>query len=71
MEYLFQIPLEVGDPVARDDGRFYVPVNRVSNPKKLSPTVLRIASDAFPDPQMAIDFADEIVEAFNERFVVE
>lgn len=46
-----------GEPVARDDGRFYVPVNRLHPRPGLSDTVLRIASDAFATVEEAQTFA--------------
>ena len=58
--------LEAGAKVARDDGRFYVPVNRAEPlGGDLSPTVLRIASDAFDTVEAAEAFADGVVEAWN------
>lgn len=59
--------LVAGDKVARDDGRFYVPVNRadyrLSDPR--SATVLRVASDAFDTVEQAEDFAQAVVDAWN------
>lgn len=57
--------LVAGDKVARDDGRFYVPVNRAEPVEGLSPTVLRIASDAFGTIENAEAFADGVVSAWN------
>lgn len=57
--------VEVAEPVARDDGRFYVPVNRKKPVDGLSATVLRIASDAFFDLDSAQVFANVIAGAYN------
>ncbi|USN14729.1 hypothetical protein DOMOVOI_02550 [Brevundimonas phage vB_BpoS-Domovoi] len=59
--------LAVGDKVARDDGRFYVPVSRTAirlNDTR-SMTVLRVASDAFDTVAQAEEFAHGVVDAWN------
>lgn len=59
--------LHVGAPVAREDGRFYVPVNRNdAAPDGCSTTVFRVASDAFTDLNDAVELADEIIRVWNE-----
>lgn len=53
--------------VARDDGRFYVPVERCAirvNDTR-SQTVLRVASDAFDTVEEAEAFAGAVAEAWN------
>jgi hypothetical protein len=57
--------MHVGEPVAREDGRFYVPVSRWPEEEKLSNVVLRVASDAFPDVQSAEVFARIVAHAWN------
>lgn len=57
--------LLVGEPVERDDGRFYVPVTLSPAHEDLSPIVLRIASDAFPDLALAKEFAAEVAARWN------
>jgi hypothetical protein len=59
--------LHVGSPVAREDGRYYVPVLRNEPSGELSKIVLRIASDAFVEVEDAIDFADELIRVWNEN----
>ncbi|UTC28867.1 hypothetical protein MARCHEWKA_03550 [Brevundimonas phage vB_BpoS-Marchewka] len=59
--------LAVGAKVARDDGRFYVPVSRTAirlNDAR-SMTVLRVASDAFDTVAQAEEFAQGVVDAWN------
>jgi hypothetical protein len=57
--------LDVGAPVAREDGRFYIPVTRWPDLDGVSTTVLRIASDAFDELQSAEVFATVIAHAYN------
>ena len=59
--------LQVGAKVARDDGRFYVPVMRCAfrYADERSLTVLRIASDAFDTVEQAEEFAQAVVDAWN------
>lgn len=53
-------------PVARDDGRFYVPVRRVvAFGEGCSPIVLRVASDAFPEAREAEEFAKWVERRLN------
>lgn len=65
-DYFAGQKLVTGTKVARDDGRFYVPVNRAEPvDAALSLTVLRVASDAFDTVEAAEEFADGVVEAWN------
>ena len=57
--------LSVGEPVARDDGRFYVPVTVPCHREGLSPVVLRVASDAFDTLEAARYFAGVLVTRWN------
>lgn len=57
--------LMVEEPVARDDGRFYVPVTISPAEEGVSPIVLRVASDAFTDLNKAKQFANEVVARWN------
>lgn len=59
--------LQVGAKVARDDGRFYVPVLRCAfrYADARSLTVLRVASDAFDTVEQAEEFAEGVVQAWN------
>lgn len=59
--------LALGAKVARDDGRFYVPVHRtmIRLNDARSTTVLRVASDAFDTVEQAEAFADGVVCAWN------
>ena len=59
--------LQVGAKVARDDGRFYVPVHRTAfrYADDRSLTVLRVASDAFDTVEQAEEFAQAVVAAWN------
>lgn len=59
------IALIAGEPVERDDGRFYVPVLRRDARPGLSDTVLRVASDAFSALINATAFAQVVADAFN------
>ncbi len=56
--------LVVGDPVEREDGRFYIPISHMA-PTELSPIVCRVASDAFPSLGMAQFFAANLVSIYN------
>lgn len=64
-------PLEVGEPVARDDGRFYVPISRTVVPESdpRSRIVARVASDAFYTLDEARALADALTKAFNAALV--
>jgi hypothetical protein len=62
---LFEEELQVGEPVSRDDGRFYVPVTILCDRLGLSPIVFRVASDAFPSVEDAQKFAQELVNRWN------
>lgn len=59
--------LTVGQRVGRDDGRFYIPINRtafrVNDDRSI--TVCRVASDAFDDEAKAVEFAEALVDAYN------
>lgn len=57
--------LRKGDPVEREDGRFYVPIFH-SEETRMSPIVCRVASDAFETLQQAVDFAEDLVNFYNE-----
>lgn len=57
--------MEAGEPVAREDGRFYVPLNRWPEEAKVSNVVARVASDAFPDLDSAKVFANVLAFAWN------
>lgn len=59
--------LAVGPKVERDDGRFYIPINRTAFRlgDERSMTVCRVASDAFDDEDKALAFADALVDAYN------
>lgn len=59
------LQLVVGDEVARDDGRFYVPVSRVQEEDGVSNIVLRVASDAFEDAHDATAFAHTVADRWN------
>jgi len=56
--------LEVGEPVEREDGRFYIPISHMA-PTELSPIVCRVASDAFPSVALAQFFAHNLVNIYN------
>ncbi|USN16100.1 hypothetical protein PAPPERLAPAPP_03590 [Brevundimonas phage vB_BpoS-Papperlapapp] len=66
-----EVRLAVQEPVARDDGRFYVPVTWTHTRTEgayyplLSPVVLRIASDAFFDDRRPSRFAEALVATWN------
>lgn len=57
--------LEAGEPVARDDGRFYVPLIRWPGEAGLSDIVARVASDAFRELKHAQTFANVLAFAYN------
>jgi len=58
--------LACGEPVQRDDGRFYVPLQAVERfGSNLSPTVMRVASDAFATKEDAVMVAKEITALWN------
>ena len=60
------LDLIVGEPVARDDGRFYVPVSRAEPLEGVpSQIVFRVASDAFPTLEDACAYAKMVASAIN------
>lgn len=60
--------LLVGARVERDDGRFYIPLNRAASADGGSPTVARVASDAFDSVDEAERFALALAEAWNHTY---
>lgn len=59
--------LKVGAPIARDDGRFYVPVSVSDPPPGKSAIVFRVSSDAFDTVTDAEAFALEVAAHWNAR----
>ncbi|USN15316.1 hypothetical protein KIKIMORA_01700 [Brevundimonas phage vB_BpoS-Kikimora] len=62
--------LQVGPRVARDDGRFYIPINRSAfrlNDER-SLTMARVASDAFDTVDEAERFAIDFAMAWNHTY---
>lgn len=57
--------LEVGEPVPREDGRFYIPLHRWPSEPNLSDTVLRVASDAFRTLEGAAAFGLVLATVYN------
>ena len=58
--------LRVGEPIPRDDGRFYIPLFKPEHEEGLSDIVLRVASDAFPDLEGAKRHANMIALSFAQ-----
>lgn len=67
VDHYEEMILERGATVPRDDGRFYVPVDRtmIRVNDDRSQTVLRVASDAFDVLSDAEEFAQDIVDTWN------
>ena len=59
--------LIVGEPVARDDGRFYVPLHIDRARPGLSNILLRVASDAFETLEKGQAFANDLSKAWNNQ----
>lgn len=57
--------LKVGTPIARDDGRFYVPVSIAEPLPGKSAIVFRVSSDAFDSVSDAEAFALEVAAHWN------
>lgn len=57
--------LKVGEPIARADGKQYVPILRTVPEPPLSEIVARVASDGFPTIEEAIVFAEALAQSFN------
>lgn len=62
--------LIVGEPVARDDGRFYVPLHIERERPGLSNILLRVASDAFDTVEEAQAFASSLAVAWNSSIKI-
>lgn len=61
------VKLDVGAPVDRDDGRFYVPLTRMTAREGVSNIVARVASDAFEEPEINAQlFAMELAYRWNK-----
>jgi hypothetical protein len=64
--------LTVGNPVTREDGRFYVPVARVDALDGVpSQIVFRVASDAFLTLDDAVSFATKLVDEHNANLMAD
>ena len=59
--------LLVGEPVARDDGRFYIPLYIERDHPGLSNILLRVASDAFETLDETKKFADHLARVWNDQ----
>jgi hypothetical protein len=62
--------LIVGEPVARDDGRFYVPLHIERERPGLSNIILRVASDAFETVEEAQAFGQSLAVAWNSTIKI-
>lgn len=60
--------ISVGRRVEREDGRFYIPINRSALDDRRSQTVARVASDAFDSVDEAERFALALAEAWNHTY---
>ena len=61
-------PLDVGNPVAREDGRYYVPVTIIRESRStLSNVVLHVSSDAFENLEDTKEFAEQLVTLYNRE----
>lgn len=58
--------LQVGEPILRDDARFYIPLFKPEHEEGTSDTVARIAADAFPDIESAKRFANMLALSYAQ-----